>query len=97
MNPLSPEHILDRALLHFFASGVILYIFTKIWAYAKLHAKNLELYETIIIPALLILWVTATREAYDVYKGHAFIKSLFDFASWFIGVSVFGWLIWKFK
>ena len=96
MNP-TPEHILTRALIHFAFSGILLFMFTRIWAYAKRRATHLELYETIIIPALLILWTTAMREAYDVWNGGALIKSLFDFASWLLGVVVFGWVIWKTK
>ena len=93
----SPEHILERSLIHFFASGGLLLAFIYSWSYAKQRAKNLELYETIILPALLILWTTAMREAYDVYNNGSLVKSIFDLISWFIGVSVWGVVIWKLR
>ena len=83
MNP-SPEHILIRSIVHFFSAGIILFAFAHILDYAKLRARNLELNETVILCGLVILWTAAMREAYDVWNGGALIKSLFDFASWFI-------------
>ncbi len=87
--------IADRFLTHFFASGGLLIACSLGWMVAKRKARNLDRYEPIILPALVILWVTATREAYDVWNGGKLVKSVFDFISWTLGVAVWGWAVTK--
>ena len=85
-------HIADRFLIHFFASGGLLIACSLGWMVAKRKARpprRIEKYEPIILPALVIFWVTATREAYDVWNGPPrralaggkLVKSVFDFIS----------------
>lgn len=89
-------HVANRFLIHFFASGGLLIAASLGWIIAKRKARNLERYEPIILPALVILWVTATREAYDVWRGGELVKSVFDFISWTLGVAVWGVGLTKF-
>ena len=83
-------HIVDRFLIHFFASGGLLIAGTLGYSFAKRWFKNIDRYESTIVTALLIVWLTATREAYDVYNGGPLIKSIADFISWTLGVTVWG-------
>ena len=83
-------HIVDRFLIHFFASGGLLISGTIGYKLAKSRFKNIERYEDTLVIGLLIVWLTATREAYDVYNGGPLIKSIADFISWTLGVTVWG-------
>lgn len=88
----------NRFLIHFLSSGSLLLASTLAYRFAKVRWENLDRYETTVIPALLILWLSAMREAYDVSTGGPLRKSISDFISWTLGVVVWGTVIelWKF-
>ena len=82
------EDIGQRFLIHFFSSGGLLIAAVLTWNWLLRRFRWLRDYEVLILPGLLILWLTATREAYDVWNGGSLLKSISDFISWAFGVGV---------
>lgn len=87
----------NRFIIHFLSSGALMLAFSLTYHFAKVRWENLDRYETTVIPALLIVWLTAMREAYDVSTGGSLRKSISDFFSWTLGVITWGVTIelWK--
>ncbi len=74
-------HIADRFLTHFFASGGLLIA-------CSFGPRQ-------VAPGWAPRRMTATREAYDVWNGGKLVKSVFDFISWTLGVTVWDWAVTK--
>ncbi len=94
------RHILDRFVLHLFASpGVLL---ASSFALAMLCRKKTTwtwLPQTrnqqIVLAAVCVFAGSALREAWDVAHGQSLVKAFFDYASWFSGCSLGVWALFR--
>ena len=92
-------HIIDRFIIHFFASAgvVLMALFTLRYASRKLKTKLLPVHlETQIIVAALAVFADATlREAWDVHSGQALVKAITDYISWLLGCGCTAWGLYR--
>jgi len=80
--------IAERFVIHFFSAGGALIAAVLSWNWLMRRYGGLRSYQVLMLPGLMILWVTAMREAYDVWNGGSLLKSISDFISWALGVAV---------
>lgn len=92
-------HIIDRFLIHFFASmGIVtagLFALRCVqrktqWAWLP-HLIQPQL----ILVSLAVFAVSALREAYDVANGQSLVKAITDYVSWAGGCTVSAWALWR--
>ena len=95
-------HILDRAIIHIFsAMGLVVGAFFGLQSLHR-HLKSSWLPANVggrlLLAAILVFGITATREAVDVANGQPLVKAFTDYASWAIGLALGIWatyrLIW---
>ena len=90
-------NIIERFLIHFFASGGILLatVFALRTAYRRTRYSWLPstLFTQCLVLSICIFAAAALREAYDVSQGGTLIKSVFDYVSWAGGCGCSAWAI----
>jgi hypothetical protein len=87
-------HILDRAIIHFYAGGglMISILIALEWARRKLAwFPRPRAYMFYILPCLLCLMWIGMYEAGNVANGQSLFKAWSDFFSWMAGVSLSCW------
>ena len=90
-------HIIDRFLIHLFASGGISLaaIFALRMAQRRLRCGWLptQLLGQCSAVAIVVFTVAVLREAYDVARGQSLAKAVCDYASWAGGCGCSAWAI----
>ena len=88
-------HILERFTIHLFSStGVFLVSLWGFWC-LELYVgwwPPLHGWWQMILPALVCLMATGSREIFDVKRGGLVVKSIIDWISWAVGLvlSIYG-------
>lgn len=92
-------HILDRALIHFFASaGVVvacLFVLRTVERRTKWPWLPHMLQAQLVFVALCVFCGAALREAYDVAQGQTLAKAISDYVSWALGCGCSAWALWR--
>jgi len=95
-------HMIERALIHFFAScslTLIVYFALRFWSTSNkkvsdwVGTSNRHL---LLLAALLVFALAELREPFDVASGQTVAKAVTDFISWFAGCAVSAWGLYRF-
>lgn len=95
-------HILERGIIHFFASGsLVLAVFLAYSYWTKHNAKAAEWLPSgkalLVFSALSVFALASLREPIDVALGQSVTKAFTDFTSWILGTGVSAWGLYRFK
>ena len=97
-------HILDRFVIHLFASGgaVLAVLFTLRYFLRRLPTPWLPqtIPAQLVFGAVSIFAAAALREAWDVAHGQSLAKAFTDYASWAAGCGLAAWgliRVWRNK
>ena len=92
-------HILNRALIHFFAScGIVvcsLFIVQTLARRFKWPWLPGTLQPQLVFVAVCVFAVAALCEAFDVAAGQSIGKAVADYASWAAGCGCSVWALWR--
>ena len=95
------EHILGRALLHFVSStfAVLALFFALRFLFRKKPSRwfSGERLHLLVTSALIVAAAASLREPFDVASGQTVLKASTDFASWYGGVIVAVWGLYRFS
>ena len=92
--------IIERFLIHFFSSGMLLlathFLLRAEWRRLGwvIGDKRAAVVFTIIC-ALPTALIPPLREAFDVAAGQPLLKAVTDYVSWFAGAGVASWLAYR--
>jgi len=94
------EHILGRALLHFVSStfAVLALFFALRFLFRKKPSRwfSAERLHLLVTSALFVAAAASLREPFDVAAGQTTVKAVCDFVSWYAGVGVTVWALYRF-
>lgn len=95
-------HILERGVIHFFASGSLVLATFLLYSYwSKRNTKASEWLPNgkslLAFSALSVFAIASLREPIDVALGQTVTKAITDFTSWILGTGVSAWGLYRFK
>jgi hypothetical protein len=94
-------HIAERFVIHFLCSGILVVAVSyalRHWTRNNAKARTWiapERERLLVISALIVAGIAAWREPFDVSAGGSVIKSVCDFASWYLGAGVSAWALYR--
>ena len=91
-------HILERSVIHFFSSAGVYLI--ALWGFWMLERKvkwwpELKGWLELIAPVVATFLFLSFREIFDVNAGGSVVKSICDWLSWFVGLGVSAWALYR--
>ena len=97
-------HVLEQFVLHFLsATCLTVAVFFGLFYWGR-HNKKVSIWVSgnwihlLVTSALIIAAILPLREPYDIWRGNnTFTKSCFDQVSWFAGVAVAAWGLYRFR
>ena len=94
----NPSHIAERFFLHVASSGSVwllaAWLLEQLGRAAPAWAVPAGAW-ALALPVALSFAVISLREVYDVARGNWHWKSVIDWASWLLGLSLSAWLAWS--
>ncbi len=91
-------HILERSIIHFFSSAGFYLI--ALWGFWMLERKCLwwpqlqDWWKLVLLVVVSFLFLSF-REIFDVNAGGSAVESVCDWLSWFVGLGVSAWAIYR--
>ena len=92
------SHILERFVIHLFSStGVLLLTLWGFWCLEIFVGWWPALYGwwQLVLPALICLMLTGSREIFDIKRGGLLVKSIIDWISWAVGLGLSFWGVYQ--
>lgn len=102
-------HIIDRWVIHFFASTSLVLMLTMLFLWLQ-RTKRLPVWtrqfaavfmvaqvpQMLVLAAVLVFAGSTLREAFDVWMGQSLLKAFTDYSSWLAGVATSAWGLYRF-
>ncbi len=90
-------HILERFVIHFFASTSLVVGVYFLILFLMRRFKDYTQFLPLAMAALVVFAFASLREAVDVSNGQPLVKAFTDYASWLLGCGASAWGIYRLR